>query len=367
MQSTSAETQALLSAFQLPGLHPQIPIHSFVAHSTYDARELAKGLIAAKVIRPHDIPPTVITAEDVVMYGLQAWFDRRTATLKRVEFGIQMRLGRSAEEIFDELNMHGGRDRTYTGGAALLLVGGYQPSYRMDLAASALEKVWPGLFATAFDAVSRASYRTVQLRLPGELWEQVCFRYWDCDASEEPSDKDARTALQDRFGEEEHDVIEAYLPSALKPVFGGKFCANWFTRRRYFGRRKLATIASTSESPRARRVAKQTLRLNAAIAQAQRMSASLPDLCGVDATCTHPAANLVFKPKGLAFELIDDLVNDAWNAGDATELLGIAELPTSADDLKHYFEKLDAAFTVLMHMDKLITLITQPTEPHYDD
>lgn len=357
MKSTQAELEALLGAFQLPTLHPDIPINPIVTKHASDVSLIVRNLVSAKVIQPADIPPTATRSEDILHAGLGAWLRRRTSRLQNVRFSVALNLDKSAE-LMAQLLSRNDKAQQHKGEPVLVFEGAGDPYYRMDGKAAYLERVCPGLFKSALDAVALASYRTVQLRLPMELYEHVCYMYWECDTSENISDREARKVLKDRFGGE--DGIDDYLPSKVRPLFGGNLCCSWwsFGKRKLFGPRKLARIASTSDHAIARKVALKTIELRKALKAAELLDARLPDLDEVEeADPTCPAATLLFKPDDLAFQAIDDLVNDAWNSGTGTDMIGIGILPTSTEDLRLYFNKLDAAFNVLKHMDSLIGLI----------
>jgi len=89
----------------------------------------------------------------------------------------------------------------------------------------------------------------------------------------------------------------------------------------------------------------------------------MPDLSEIWIRPTTFAAALVYKDDPIVWETLDNMNEVAYNAGEACEMLGMAELPATVADLKTYFNNLDTCLAVLRQMDKVMGLITTPVNP----
>jgi PRTRC genetic system protein F len=354
MHNIQAELNAVMTTFQLPQLHPDIPITPTISAHECDDSSLAANLLKARVIDPNDIPETAESPIDILRYGLQAWFNRRSEGLEILNFEMALLDHQSMQNLASTFN---DSDRKFDEPYTLVIYGCSEDTYVLEARSTEMEIAFPGLFAVALGAIQKASSRTINIRTPHEVFAQFACWHWDGD--ENPSESDARELLLERFGET--DEIENYMPKTITPIFGGSLCIHYFSNEE---KRKLQTIAGLKkfvqqfpDDPEAK-VALQTITLLRAIAKADKANAQLPDMHDIYADSIIRGCNLVFRPDVRVWQTIDSVIEDAYNAGDATEILGLQSLPKGVDELRRYFSKLDLAFTVVRHMDKLISMIS---------
>lgn len=350
-------TEFGFAAFQLPRLHSDIPTKALISKFHQEDAPFAKMLLDAGVITPCDIPDTATTPRDILKHGLESWFTHRTSTLKIIKFSVSILDCTAAQEIVDCADSS---ERTFKGNPVLAINSVTEDIYELKECAESLENACKGLFRTALDAVEAASYMTVSIRTPGEIFNDFAGSHWETDWSEIPSDDDARETLIDRFGEDE--VVDAYLPSNVAPIFGNDFCLPRWTGTKFkksMSQRKLRSLAKVATTKESANVAIQTAVLLDLIKEAKKHSAEMPDLCGIYAESVTRGCCLIFQDHEFVWSTYDDRVNYAWNSGEATDLLGMQELPGTTEELKKYFYNLDLSLAVLRQMDKLIGLISK--------
>lgn len=353
MNTSQLELNAVLAAFQLPSFHPDVPLYPIISSNKHDTTELTRMLIDAGVINLRHIPNDVDRPEEILLHGLSRWFKDRTAKLKFVKFSMRLLDSASSMECLLGLEHY---DRTFNGNNVLTMNGESDSIYFVEKTALSLDRVCKGLFRTAFDAIEQASWRTVPIRTPYEIATHFSYMHWETDLTEIPTDAEARETLAERMGET--GEAEEYLPSACLPNFGKGLCFDLNNRKpKLLSMRRLKKVAIETRNRKAKAIALQTIELLKAIKTAKKAKAELPDLCGISASMTTHGCTLLYKQNSILLEALDDLVNMDWNSGEGTDLLGLQELPNTAPELKDYFSKLDIAFNVLRHMDKLISMV----------
>lgn len=342
-----------LQSFLLPALNDAIPIVGTLTQYETSNSDFAKTLIAAGVIQPKGLPETVMTPEDIISVGLKQWFDKNLGPINTMEIRAEILDPQAIAGLRYEMSGDARRPIGYS----LAIVG--KSSYRrtMENKIFELERTVCGLSRTALGTIYCASYRTVEIYTPLEIFNEFAMSYWDADWSTVPTDEEAAESLVDRFGDED-EIPSSYLPSEVVPMFGGDICLQIETTKDITWR-KLKEIASSHEGTLASYVAIETLKLKRAYASAKRAGASFPDLSGYEATSTERGLTLMYQVNSYFTEALDMLVECSWNAGDNTDYLGIETLPSTVEEVKQYFKKLKLACKVLRHMDRLIELISQ--------
>lgn len=361
MKLIHTEMDAGLCFFQLPTLHPDIPLEPIISKSGGTLDDLAKLLVEADVINPGTIAATARTAHTVMTQGLGAWFSARTNDLKCLNIHFTLQDHHATAEMLQYLP---DCDRVHSGQPSLVMWSTDEQQRVMEETARTLEAELPGLFKTAFLAIEAACRRTVGIRLPIEILHEIS-RSWSDGDFEVSTDEEAREALLERRGED--GEIERYLPSAVLPIYGGDLCASWEPigpngrspiPKKCLPAKALQTYIKTHPGTLASKVAEQTLSLLKATRAATRADAKLPDLADLCAMPTERGCTLHYKIDEITWEILDDLANEAMQAGDGIDILGVQEVPASPAEIKKYFATLDTALHLLNEMDRLISLIS---------
>jgi PRTRC genetic system protein F len=357
MQTHPSAIPAPVLGFQLPSLAAGIPSSAVVRHTQSNMAKLAINLVHAGVISHRDVPDTVTSAADVVSHSLSQWFTARTRNLKRVQFSVSIVSSEAATEFIQYTD---GSDRKFHGEPVLVIDSpAHEEPYEMFSFASNLDAEGRKVLASALDAIGTASVYTVDIRTPLELFNEFCGWNWEGDWTEVPTEKEARRMVLERHGEE--GDIKSYLPSYACPVFGYDLF-KWTKKRPW---RKQGWLRRHAKAHRGKvaTVARETAILLDLLAPIRESKICMPDLSEIWIRPTTFAAALVYKDDPIVWETLDNMNEVAYNAGEACEMLGMAELPSTATDLKTYFNNLDTCLAVLRQMDKVMGLITTPVNP----
>lgn len=337
---------AARAVLQIPRLHPEIPLTKRVSLYQDNIVPFLSTLVEAGIIQARNIPTTATTPNEILGHGLGQWFESRIKNLKCLRFHFDIHTPREMTSHFDNNTVI----ENY--GIAIVADGTYP--YELESKAKKLEKKCKGLYATAFDSVSRASYRTLPLRTPAEVLAEFGYMHWDDDIqSSTMTTKECREALEQRFGDDVQE-IDAYLPNAILPLFGWGICTSK-TRIKVFKNKQLMKLAASSKGE-VKRIAEQILIVNKAIDEAIKIKVYLPDLDGTDMYSIYRACDLLYVKDSIVYETIDEMMNNEAN-NNGTELLGLEQIPSTLDEVSAYFKKMDCALNLLTQMDKLLSMI----------
>jgi PRTRC genetic system protein F len=354
MQEPSFRQSTSAVGFQLPALHPTIPLFTFVRHSEFTMAQLARDLVKIGVISPARIAADTELPAHIIAEGLSHWFDCRTRKLQRLHFSFAVMSGTEAQAVNEQFD---GSEREFTDAPVLAVESvGQENIYCLQAGAEKIERYFPGMFRAVLDAVQAASYRTVWCRLPGELYDNLSNWFYETDWTEKISNKEALPLLKDRL--EDRKAIESYLPSRTRRIFGYQ---HWsLGKKRKISKQCLIRFIRKSRPSFATRIARETIRLLELTEQVKALDASLPDLCGIYGESYYSACCLFYEDDPIATQALDDIGNSLMNAGDGTEFLGLAQLPTDPFALRNYFDKLDLCLQLLRQLDRVLSLISKP-------
>jgi PRTRC genetic system protein F len=322
------------TAFQLPSLNCNIPVEAEMVTAVSDYSALATALLDAGVIDPADIPDAVGNAAQIVNHGLAAWFKPRISGLKYMRFDVN---------LYDAEAFEGSHE---------------SPFFYVENTAKKIEALAPGLFLTAFSTLTHASWRTIDVRCPEAILNNVTYHLWECDLSEVTTDEAAMEAVIERFGETE--ASDEYLPSKVIPGFGDGYCFTKFSDTKHLSKAALKKLAKSEDSLVAE-IAAKTLELNANIEKIKKLETGLPGVADLQAHSISVGCTMLFREDPVVLQYVDDEVNDAYNAGDATEMIGIESIPMTAAELKTFFSKLDLCLAVVRQINALIPLLADLT------
>lgn len=348
------EISAALQTFHLPSIHKAIPKIAVLSKFEQTQSEFGLQLLDAGIINPEDIDESIATAHGVIESGLSAWFNQRMGDLNAIKISMQLLNSNVAVDFveqFEESEIH------LTGGFLLKVIGESTGCRELKGRAIALEDSHNGLFKTALNAIDSASCITVGILLPNEIFSYFSYN-WEDDGLSIPKDEDVREVLVDRFGDTSE--VDNYLPSAIVPLFGGENCLIncYMAKNVLLNPKQLRTFATTTPDADSAAVAIQTALLIDAIKKANDMQAEMPGLAGLYAECVERGCVLIYERDDRVFQVLDEMVECAYNNSEATDCIGFKELPNNAEELREYFAKLDMACTVLRHMDTLISMIS---------
>lgn len=346
---------AALQSFQLPSIHVGVPRIALYSKQFQDISVFALALFEAGIIDPNDIQDEATTAHEIIEAGLGAWLDRRTNDLKVLKFSMHLLDANSMNGFYESLDNN---ENCYVTGYGLQIMGSSSECRTLEKPAFKLESAKKGLFKIALDAVVRASYLSIEIIHPYEMLDNFA-REWEDDGLAIPQDEDVRDLLIDRYGDSAE--VDEYLPSAIVSMLGGDLCLPICRPKneKLLNQRQLRNFASRTRDGESAAVATQTALLLDAIEQAKAVNAFLPDYGNAYAMCIERCCCLMYTADDRVFEMLDEVTEQAYQCGEATECIGLAELPTNPEDLRHYFFKLDLSFNVLRHMDTLISMISE--------
>jgi PRTRC genetic system protein F len=353
-------TQSVSAPFRLPTLHNKVPLKATLFEGNTSYSSFGRALVEAGVINPETLPETVATPKDVVEQGLGQWFRQRIDQLQHMQFDVHVLDAESANAHICEDAWHDPKKFD----AFVFSVKGRHCDrrYAKPIAVS-IEKKAPGLFLAAFEDLIHASWRTLSIHSPQQVLEQTaCFRFWDCDWSEIPTDKEALPDLIDRYGSEEE--AKHYLPSVVQKAYGEGYCFSPFGQKR---RKKPLSTRKRRKLMRSpdKKIARLATQYDAFLQARQRvemLDARLPDTSAIGLHDIWATCQILFDNDELCLEFVDEHGQMIWESNESTDFLAIEQMPTAAADLKSYFQKLDAVFQMIIQMDALIPLISVSEE-----
>lgn len=363
MQLPQVTSQYGMLGFQLPFLHREIPISAMVRRRESKMSQFASALVEVGVINPRSIPDDAATAMDVVAAGLSDWFNKRAGSLKHIKFtpsilGVDEVMGyyEASENIGAE-----DKENIIKVGTPFLALNSpdFEEPYKMQEAVDLCEKYQPGLFRWVLEAISSASYRTVDIRLPFELYNEFAMYHYDCDWSEKVTDKMVMESLVERLGSEEE--AKQYLPSRVMPIFGFEHWAH--SKRKKLSKRGFYEFVRNGRPGKARTIAREAATLLELHSKVLKADVKLPDLCDVGLYRLKSSCCLVFQSDTIVWDTLDTQIEMAMQGGDYTELLGLQQLPADRQGLKKYFQNLDQALELTRQLDKVISLVSTSVNP----
>lgn len=353
-------TQSLPTFFQLPALHESVPRTAVVVQYKTNFSALGRNLLDAGVIDPADIPDDAVAPQQVVAKGLNAWVMRRIGKLQYMRFDIELLDAESANTEVEHPDYNG---QGFTGPSLAFRGNTADLRYVEDIARQ-VEKTAPGLFLAAFSELVAASYRTVEVQHPERILEgETAYSLWGNDLYS-VTDEEARQELMDRFGEEDEEQLDRYMPEAVLEAYGNGFCFSQTTKARpevskkkrpRFSNRKLRKLSRT-DNRKVAAIAKGLLGLRRAAHRVKQLDARLHGIEGL--RCYWVACILLFNNDDRCSQYMDQEGQYLWENGDGTELHTLEQLPESASDLATYFNKLDALLALVAQMDALIPSIS---------
>jgi PRTRC genetic system protein F len=190
------------------------------------------------------------------------------------------------------------------------------------------------------------------------MYEFAC-HYWDGD--DHISDEDADECLKDRFGEDD-ETRKAYLPSVVR----AELCpddieTSVFVKGRWRSVPRLSSpellALRNRSSGIVRRACTETLHLGTLLRQSRTR-----DLLhvGYQSNPVYAACSLVVQPSDFVDELLDMHFDMEAQSGEATTYHGFARFASNARAIRRQYADWALAFRILIHLDRLLSLVTQP-------
>lgn len=328
----------------LPELHPDV-FPEVMVRSNDDWSDFARNLMDVGIFDASDVPDYVEDTRQIIFHGLTAWCSRHIKETDCISLGFMLK---NVTELTNEFSLVS-EDELPKQKYVLLLSCENSVCCHVEPVASILEKVCPGLIATAFDTLLRASQIADFVLLPQETLDIFAMMTWEGDST--VSDDEARQWLMESYGE----VNDAYLPSVIRKECGDSVC---------FGRTTLSLKRliqlSKSGDRRIATITKQILKLKGNIQNAIAKRADR-DLCEIGNLletfrCIRPCT-IFFNENRLVY----DAVSDDYQMGmssDGTDFQGFASIPDATSELRCFFERLETLFDLIHEMGELIELVT---------
>ncbi len=225
--------------------------------------------------------------------------------------------------------------------------------------AEPLRRAHPLLLHTIFETVDRVSGKTVLIRTPGWFLCEASCMHWEGDES--ATDEDVREWLQEMNGDDS-DVIDRYLPSVLRPLL----CPDEIrVPAKVEGRRSRSSTLSDNELRELRkaspamvaRVCVELLALKHLLRKAGK-SGCLSD--GYDAQPIYSGCTLLLAHNERTGELLDDHMENAFQAGEATEYSRFITFSNTRQGIREQYTQWSLGLRMLHHLDRLLALVVDP-------
>jgi PRTRC genetic system protein F len=392
MQFNSAESDALQqsqtgaqhgqiqqyphSLFLLPNIHPDIPRRTVISDDNYqddaqqheggDLNALALKLIQCGVIKPDEIPDHAETTQEIISIGLSKWVSKKTGDISTIPFKFAVIDFPSLIEVAEYTSADADLDCYFENVNFVLAAIGEETQIRqMKGKLDQLNKFCPRLALTAIRAIYEASPITTDIWLPHEVFSEFARYYWEEYGNKLPSDDEVIEYVVSNFDAEdpesaEYDQqIKSMLPSSVIPAMGGKACLDFINKRQLLTRKQLTRLARSTGNRQIKDIAYATSDLLKAISQANRIDARLTDDDIPFATRDRRGLLLVNEFSDQVEQIVDAEINDAWQSGTATEVIGFIRIPEHPYQIKRFFHKIEKACAVLKKLDELVGLISE--------
>lgn len=329
----------------LPELHPDV-FPEVMVRSNDDWSGLARNLMDAGIFGASDVPDYVEDTRQVIFHGLTAWCTRHIKETDYISLGFMLK---TVAELTNEFSLVS-EDELPKQKYVLLLLCENSICCHVEPVASILEKICPGLIATAFDTLFRASLIANFVLLPQDTLEIFALMNWEGDSS--VSDNEARQWLMEYHGE----VNDDYLPSVIRKECGESVC---FGSTTTLSLKRLIRL-SQSRDRRIAAIAGQILKLKGRIQNAKAKRAD-HDLCGIESLldafrCIKPCT-IFFNENRLVYDAVSDDYQTGMSA-DGTDFQGYACIPDEVLEIKRFFERLETLFDLIYAMGEMIELVT---------
>ncbi|MBK4736045.1 PRTRC system protein F [Noviherbaspirillum pedocola] len=362
MQTAIADRPSGQLGFQLPSLHIDIPVRTVLIEPAFqDADPMAKALVELGVIDPETISDSAETPRDVLKQGLAAWIEKRIGRLERLHLTFGIRSPGQANLFVDTLQ-DADCKLEYTRPVLCIGQTGEEHPYLIDEAAELLETCHAGLFSVIWKTVYAAQAPTVPVRTPEEFFCHFCHNWYECDESELETPEGVEQALESLKERFEDAIEKDYYPENARRVFGMDYLRRTNSMAEdALSDEEILSRAYATGNAYACKVIDAAARLRESIDAADAVEASLPDMTDIHGGWpVHQGSTLVFQDHEFTWQILDDEIEMAYQAGDNTDLMGLRELPADREALNTFFTKLDIALVVLRRFDALLKLISQP-------
>ncbi|HDR8934429.1 TPA: PRTRC system protein F [Burkholderia vietnamiensis] len=296
-------------------------------------------------------------AGDAFQQAFHAWLRRQYGPFARLRLTPRLFDAHAVRDVLDTV-CNGNND----GDPAPLFFGFALEEewvYTLEQAVPKLRSVHPLFFRTVMAVLYRASVRTMFIRLPDWFMYEFACWYWEGDP--DISDAKADEMLKERFGEDDETRSE-YLPSVVRPqlcpddadpsvYLGGKW-----RERRVLTAPELLRLRSRSKGV-ARRVCTEVLKLRALMRRSR--SRNLLHV-SYDTNPVYAACSVIVEDSQFVGDLLDCHFDGASQSGDVTTYSGFSRLASTPKGIRRQYADLALAFRILTHLDRLLSLVTQP-------
>jgi PRTRC genetic system protein F len=325
----SPSNATTFNLFNLPKIHNLVPKSASLTPDDSSLSECVRKLIAGGIINLRSIQRSARTPSAILSQGLSKWFADRTSAITHINFDVSIV---DTQVIKNHLYFEQFQEQ---GPQYLMMVCDNEQFYRFKPASVHLEAACPGLTAATIHAIEQASYLTVDVRTSNELFETFSQWYWEGDST--ASDTEVREILEDRFGGDSTEIDE-HLPTRAREIFGIPVTGRW---KNGISEKNLYSVAHTPSDSFAKRVAAEVLKLKELTTQCEQAKAQFPKIYG---HCDNLCAETIFRGCCLIYDwhdhittIYDAQVNDLYNSGEGTDILGFATLPINPQELVQFF------------------------------
>ncbi|GLC97909.1 hypothetical protein Tamer19_73180 [Cupriavidus sp. TA19] len=354
-QPSPARRRAANGFLTLPTLPDDVPARGKVKYGdSKDARLLIRQHFACDGLDAADVDGAT-SAGDAFAQAMFAWLRRRVSKYQRLTFSFAL-LDQSA--AVDQVSQFGW-DGEVDAPLYLAIELPDENVFEIGPRADAMRRADPALLFTALQLVSQAAGKSLFLRTPDDLAEMFSRWWWDYDAT--MSDEEARKHLAERFGDEDSEEIERYLPSAVLPLLAPDDAVPSYRRLdksmklNVLTPKQLESLAARKRGV-ARRICLALLHLHEVLARTRRSRV----LDGSQwAEPAYSAATIAMWREHWVGEILDDHFECLNNAGDATMFQALIPLKSTTREIRRQFKQLADMIDVIGALDRVLTEISE--------
>jgi PRTRC genetic system protein F len=293
------------------------------------------------------------------LHALQRIVSRRVGPLQRLrccfQFNGLLDHGRGgvypdeASSLLSNLDLDSSRDYLMFS----VVTDGPAYCYTLERRIAQLEALATGFGSAVLDWIGQAGWRTVRLLTPEYVLRMVSYKQWMGE-----DDESELLAMWRSEGMSEEDIQNSeYLRRA---DLDAQFPAYALSPNGRVSRVKLKQWA-TLGTPSVRNVAQALLQVVELI---KRKDARLLSVEGIEAESIFVGAALRWNEHDLSARVYDDWVNYWMQGGDGyTEFQSLEAVAVEPEGLRNFFKRLDDGLQLLMALDRLIDLVSEPERP----
>lgn len=280
------------------------------------------------------------SAMELVEQALKSWVNRFAGDLKHLTFSVLATYGRDSQISFYEddkenvicVGFHAGVTHMFT------LQGKLGKLYETHALLAETALYWLGL----------AGCRTLNIATPWMLQDKATYLWWGGTDNHEDFVEEMLC-----YGHDENEIEEMIGPADWEAAF-----PEWVhSPSNKLSVKELRTLAGDGESEAIRNLAETVADI------AENGDVMLPDLSGTECDPVYFGAMMRWNGEDVVGHLLDDWFNTANQGADCyAEMYGVTVMPIDPFGFRKWKRELEAAFTQIRNLDRLIDMVAEPFE-----